>query len=208
MKKYIYQKKNISQNDPKELFEILSKNYCYNKDTGIITNIKTNKVYDKLNKKLYLAQISIRYNNIEYLISPHRLVYFLHNNDFPNEDEVIDHINCIRTDNRPINLRKATIYQNQQNAVKRTNKQYSSQYKGVGIEKYPTYINYIVNIGFNGKNYKVCRFKNEELAAKFYDAAARYYHKEFAKCNFNEIFIESKSVEELRLLKKSNFKNS
>lgn len=35
-------------------------------------------------------------------------------------------------------------------------------------------------------------FKNEKLATKFYDSAARYYHKEFAKCNFNENFIEPK----------------
>jgi hypothetical protein len=206
MKKYVYQKKSVSQNDPKEVFEIMRKNYRYDENTGVITNINTGKVYDKLTKKLYLTKISMRYNNIEYLIMPHRLVYFLNTNDFPNDNEVIDHINGIRNDNRPINLRKATTYQNQQNAVKRTNKQYSSKFKGVGVEKYPTYINYAVTIQINHKKYKICRVKNEELAAKIYDSAARFYHKEFASCNFTEIFIKPKSVEELRLLKQTEFK--
>ena len=39
------------------------------------------------------------------------------------------------------------------------------------------------------------KLKDEELAAKYYDAVARYYHGEYAWCNFNEVFIEPRPIE-------------
>lgn len=208
MKKYKYKCKSVTEETPVEVLNIINCNYRYDEYNGLITNTKTNFTYTKIGINGYVNDIIIRYANIQFTIKPHRLIWFLKTQTILKTSEMVDHINGIRNDNKWANLRKATFKENQQNVKKSGSKKYSSIYKGVCLEKRRNFNRYTVNIRINDKMKTIGTFKNQELGAKFYDSAARYYHKEFAKCNFNEIFIESKSVEELRLLKKSNFKNS
>ena len=111
-----------------------------------------------------------------------------------NTEERIDHINGNGLDNRKENLRVATNQQNCMNvAPKHSNK--TSKYKGVYKASKTTFE---VQIKINYKSYNLGRLKDEELAAKYYDAVARYYYGEFAWCNFNEVFIEPRPLEVLK----------
>ena len=68
-------------------------------------------------------------------------------------------------------------------------------------------VRYASTISIAGSSRKIGRFETPELAAKFHDAAARYYYREFAKPNFEEIFIEPMDIGALRELKKREFKH-
>lgn len=48
-------------------------------------------------------------------LSAHRVVWALHTGEWPPDDIQIDHINGIKNDNRPVNLRLANNSQNQMN---------------------------------------------------------------------------------------------
>ena len=56
--------------------------------------------------------IKFRFNRRCVHVLEHRLIWFMHHNELPDE---IDHINGVRDDNRIDNLRAATRYQNAQN---------------------------------------------------------------------------------------------
>jgi hypothetical protein len=206
MKKYKYKCQSVTEETPIEVLNIINCNYKYDEYSGLITNTKTNFTYTKIGIGGYINDIIIRYDNIQFTIKPHRLIWFLKTQTLLKIGEMIDHVNGIRNDNKWTNLRKATFKENQQNVKKSNNKTYSSIYKGVCLEKRRTFNRYTVNIRVSDKMQTIGIFKNQELGAKFYDSAARFYHKEFASCNFAEIFIEPKSVEELRLLKQTKFK--
>ncbi len=95
---------------------------------------------------------------------------------------VVDHKNNDTLDNRRNNLRIATHSQNAYNSKKVKTKT-SSKYIGVYFEKATR--RWTVKIRTNGKRLWLGRFKSEITAAHTYDKAARKYHKEFAKLNFN-----------------------
>jgi len=94
---------------------------------------------------------------------------------------LVDHINNDPLDNRRANLRLATWSQNMRNRPK-TKTKTSSKYIGVCFEK--RICRWTVKIRTNGKRYWIGTFKSEIEAAKAYDRAARKYHGEFAKLNF------------------------
>lgn len=78
--------------------------------TGQIANLKTGKLRKFSNHKGY-RQCMVRKDGKKYNRFVHRLVA----NAFlpkPNEDQIIDHINGIRNDNRPENLRWCTVDEN------------------------------------------------------------------------------------------------
>jgi len=103
----------------------------------------------------------------------------------PPKHLVVDHINHHGFDNRKANLRPATRAQNSLNRpyiFKR--KDSPSKYKGVTWHKHKK--KWQVQICFGGKHKTVGYFDDEIEAAKAYDEAAKYYHKEFAVLNFNE----------------------
>ena len=102
----------------------------------------------------------------------------------PPEHLLVDHINHNGWDNRKANLRHATCAQNNHNRliIKRENS--SSKYKGVTWQKATK--KWMVRIDIHGEQKLVGFFKDEILAAKAYDKAAKKYHTEFAVLNFKE----------------------
>lgn len=90
----------------------------------------------------------------------------------------VDHINGNGLDNRRANLR---LCDNRQNCQNRHNALGISQYKGVGYH----YGKWRARIGVNGKRIHLGAYLTETEAALAYDAAARKYFGEFARCNFS-----------------------
>lgn len=101
----------------------------------------------------------------------------------PPKRRLVDHRNTNSLDNRRANLRLATRAQNNCNRRK-TSRKTASRFVGVSFDKNnPAWVSCIQ---YKGKRINLGRFKNEIDAAKAYDAAARKYHKEFARLNFPE----------------------
>jgi hypothetical protein len=90
-----------------------------------------------------------------------------------------DHINGNGLDNRKINLRPATHVQNGQNMRKSRG---TSRYKGVSRQADRQL--WKAEIKSGGRRLFLGRFKEEELAARAYDATARSLFGEFAALNF------------------------
>ena len=76
-------------------------------------------------------KLGLTYNGKRYYVCNHVVVFILNENKYPNN--MLDHINGIKTDNRIENLREADSYQNALNRPALKNKK--SQYKGVSWEK-------------------------------------------------------------------------
>jgi hypothetical protein len=104
----------------------------------------------------------------------HRVAWFIYYGSWPHGD--IDHINCIRADNRIENLRICNDSQNQCNKTKYRG---TSRYKGVDLHKASGLWRARIR-----KNYKVRElgyFATEEEAAAAYAEAAAKFHGEFAR---------------------------
>lgn len=106
-----------------EAIKILS----YDPATGIFTWVKTNKVAGFINDKGYV-KIQIKGKSI----SAHRLAFLFEDGYCPEKTIQVDHINCIRHDNRWCNLRLASASENQRN--ERLRKNNTSGYKGVHFD--------------------------------------------------------------------------
>ena len=151
--------------------------------------------FDKLNslnwyavkgKESFYAQRQVRTSEGRKNFHMHKVILGV--------EEQVDHINLNGLDNRKENLRVATNQQNCMNvAPKHSNK--TCKYKGVHKTRSGTFE---IQIKINYKSYNIGRVKDEELAAKYYDAVARYYHGEYAWCNFNEVFIEPRPIEVIK----------
>ena len=94
---------------------------------------------------------------------------------------IVDHKNGNSLDNRRPNLRLGTQSQNMQNRAKK--KGTTSRFVGVCYDKRDR--KWIARIRTDGKVKCLGSHSNEIEAAKAYDAAAKKYHGEFAKLNFN-----------------------
>jgi hypothetical protein len=96
---------------------------------------------------------------------------------------LVDHRNNDTLDNRRANLRLATYSQNKINS-RRDKSKTSSRYIGVSLVKsngkWRAYIN------CDRKRIYLGRFASETEAAKAYDDAAKKYHGEFARLNFQD----------------------
>ena len=158
----------ISQAQLKEVLE-------YNPDTGLFTWKKTfrnrvvvgsvagckNKGYIviKINRKRHLA---------------HRLAYLYMAGKFP--ENLIDHINHIRDDNRWTNLRDATTSQNQANRVKQKNN--TSGYKGVRWNK--TTKKWCARIRYMNKDIHIGVYTTPQEASEAYKKKAIELFGEFS----------------------------
>lgn len=96
----------------------------------------------------------------------------------------VDHINQIKQDNHRLNLRTCTCAENMRNKSK-LDGDFTSKYKGVLWSK--DELAWRAYIMLDLKFYSLGYFNDEATAAKAYDQAARYFHKEFASLNFPEI---------------------
>ena len=118
--------------------------------------------------------VHINYKGRVYLA--HRLAFFIHNGYLP---EYVDHVNGIRDDQRPDNLRAATAAENSRNCSVMKGK--NTKYKGI-------YFNagkWEARIRVDNKLLYLGRFSSEEDAAIAYNKAAPIHHKSFAKLNDN-----------------------
>jgi len=98
----------------------------------------------------------INYNGKLYAV--HRIIFFKRHGYLPKE---IDHINCVKTDNRIENLREATRSQNQWNRASYINSK--TKVKGV----YPHwYGKYSAEIKHEGKKHYLGLFTTIEEASK------------------------------------------
>ena len=105
----------------------------------------------------------------------HRVIWALVYGEWPKID--VDHINCVRDDNRLSNLRLATRHQNLANTgVRKTNK---LGIKGVHLHKAPDTYRSIIRV--RGQRIDLGLFKTPEAAGAAYKAAAEKYFGEFAR---------------------------
>lgn len=131
-----------------------------------------------LHEKGYARRCSSIFG-VEYNRLMHRLVL-----DVPEGSDVQgDHINGNRLDNRRSNLRYATIDQNAQNRFAQQGKLGGVRYKGVYAHQ-NSKTGFSVRIRVDGKTLYLGSFKDQEVAARVYDAAALQHFGPRAKLNF------------------------
>jgi hypothetical protein len=103
----------------------------------------------------------------------HRVAWLLYYGDWP--DEIIDHINGDRSDNRIENLREASRSQNMANRGPRKGKKYKGVYqRGNRFQAYISKNRERKNLGW---------FSCEHEAAKAYNIAAKLLHGDYARLN-------------------------
>lgn len=100
--------------------------------------------------------------------------------------EYTDHINGNRLDNRRMNLRIATMAENNRNRASRGS---ASGYRGVSWHKAGKC--WEARISADKKDRRLGLFKDPVLAAKAYDEAAKDLHGEFARLNFTQSVTNS-----------------
>ena len=138
---------------------------------------KFNWIFIRCNKKPYAVS--------EFKIGPHKTKrMYLHRAIMkPPKRRLVDHRNNDGLDNRRANLRLATRSQNMMNRSK-TKRETTSKYIGVSFDKDCKRWRAAIRVCY--KQRWLGSFKNEVDAAHVYDAAAKKYHKEFARLNFPE----------------------
>lgn len=97
----------------------LRKRFSYDPETGLITNHKTGKVYDKANAHGYtliaVFECGRTSNGKPVKIRSHRLAWALHYGQWPCASLQMDHIDGNRTNNKVSNLRLVTNDENSKN---------------------------------------------------------------------------------------------
>lgn len=102
----------------------------------------------------------------------HRLAWLMHYGEWPKGQ--VDHINGNGLDNRALNLRVASVVQNQANAKTRIDS--ATGFKGVSAKGK----RYEARIKIAGRQVSLGRFETAEAAHRAYVDAARKLHGEFA----------------------------
>jgi hypothetical protein len=103
----------------------------------------------------------------------HRIIWAMHYGSWP--DHQIDHINCIKDDNRICNLRPCNDSQNQMNRAKCRG---TSRYKGVDLHQGRWRAR--IRPG-DGTRLNLGYFTTEDAAGAAYAEAAAKFHGEFAR---------------------------
>ena len=119
----------------------------------------------------------IGFNKRQYLTS--RIIFLWHKGYLP---PIVDHRDRNSLNDKIENLREANKSQNNKNTNSRKNT--TSKFLGVHLAKNKFWV---AQIGNDGKQIQLGRFKTEIEAAKAYNEAATKYHGEFANINkFNQ----------------------
>ena len=113
-----------------------------------------------------------------YRLRAHRVVWAMTHGRWP--DLQIDHINGNPGDNRPCNLRSASARENSCN--RRVRATSSSRY--LGVSWHARGKRWTARICRDGRDIRLGDFRDEQEAARAYDAAAVVIHKQFARLNF------------------------
>lgn len=103
-------------------------------------------------------------------------------------DQIVDHINRDKLDNRRENLRFVTKTQNNVNSDKLQTRQTSSKFKGVYWESNTGKWKAQIGVSVDGKKKRLNlgRFNSEAEAAKVYNEAAVKHFGEYAKLNMEK----------------------
>jgi hypothetical protein len=126
----------------------------------------------------------MRFNLNGKMYSNHRYIYETYYGIKLKEDEIINHINHIRNDNRIDNLEVVTHKQNCQYLLKKQGT--SSQYKGVNWHKQNN--KWQARIRIDGKKKHLGCFVNEIDAAKAYNEKAKYLNENYdCKYTLNDV---------------------
>ena len=185
----------IACNKKKELYlqeqkekEILATPIKYDKDGNCIIEIFTRK---KVKVGETIVDEDIYYDLLKYnwlindkgyaigLLDKKNILLARYVINYYGEN-MVDHINGNRLDNRKSNLRVVTVKQN--NTNKSSAKNSSSKYIGVSFHKRDEIWSAMVR--YKGKNKHLGNFVIEDEAARARDAAAKIYYGEHAKLNF------------------------
>lgn len=147
-----------------------------NFDTGDIfwVNPPSNrvKIFSKAISTTSCGYMDIGINGSRFL--SHRVIWAMRHNGLSASLQ-IDHINCIRTDNRISNLRLATNSQNMMNTKLRSTN--SSGYKGVWFDK--TNSTWVGEVWVNKKKHRVGRFSSPQDAAMAVEQKRAELHGKF-----------------------------
>lgn len=158
--------------------EYLASLFSYDPETGDITRIADRGYQAEIGDVIDCLHIAGYFHTQvdgKRLLA-HRLAYFLHTGETPQE---VDHKDHNRQNNKFENLRAATSSLNKCNApIRVTN---SSGFKGVWHDK--TRNRYTAQFQYQGVNRRLGRFKTAEEAARAYDRAAVEAVGEFALTN-------------------------
>lgn len=168
---------------------VITKEFKVQVDDEDFDKVSKYNWYAVKGKNTYYAYTDTRSpNNVEGKQFPmHKLILNIVN---ASPAILIDHIDGNGLNNQKLNLRKATNQQNCFN-VEAKAKNKTAKFKGV----YKTESGkYEAQIKLNYKSNSLGRYTLEETAAKVYDAVARFYMKDFAYCNFEEVFIKPMSI--------------
>jgi hypothetical protein len=141
--------------------EAVKKGYTYDSESGLVKN-RHGKVLNQKCTSGY-KRFWIIIDGKGYVIKQHQFAWYFIYNFFPEE---IDHINCVRDDNRICNLRAVTTQQNQWN--RNTAKGY---YFNKQIKKYKA------QIVLNRKHIYLGSYNTPEQARAAYLQAKEKYHK-------------------------------
>ncbi len=140
---------------------------------------KTGVGFDSMNKRGYMTFSHSNIEGVSKNILSHRMVFYLANSFLPDQ---IDHINRVRNDNKPCNLRPATQTQNNANVTS----QKGSSSKYLGVKKMHKPNRWTAAIKVDKISTHLGTFHNEKDAAQAYNKAANDTHGEFANLNIIE----------------------
>lgn len=149
----------------------LKKHLVYDSDTGLFTRKSTGRPVGYLNNLEGYSAIRIKLLGYKYLA--HRLAFLYMRGHIP---KCIDHINNDPTDNRWVNLREATVTQNQYNAKRRVDN--TSSVKGVSWHKGKQ--RWIARLSYKGKRINVGSFDSISEAEEALQNKRQTLHGEYA----------------------------
>lgn len=152
-------------------------NFEYDPESGIMRSLTSRRnhcIGDKVGSPDKQGYLITHLNKVPMKV--HRMAWAMQHGSWP--DGHIDHINGVKDDNRILNLRVVTNAENKQNVT--LSKRNKSGFLGVTLHK-DTGL-WRADIGINGKQVSLGRFKTPEEASEAYLNAKKRLHP------FNEVY--------------------